>query len=255
MPARHAFTLAEPLESRRLLAAAYFAVDSDLSSLKISGVADVKKAGDVKVKAQQDGSDVAHFGGTLVADISSSGVKFAGGSTIDAIANSASFAPGNTAADFGLEGKIKKLVTLATVKAAVRDLVFDVTASSRQKLKDTRFAFKKSNLKITAGTLDYVIDSKFGDADGSEELANLSAGSKDGKGRVTGKVGSRILTLPITVTYERDLDNGSVEFTLTGQIVGRETGKLAVRPGTFAEAPIASTPTRKKTNAGPLIEL
>lgn len=243
----------DALESRKLFTAVTFNVDSDLSKLTIAAKADIDNLGNVKMNAQDDGTDSANFEGTLVADISSKGVRFSGGSDIVGIKHDGSFDPGGGDAVYAVDGKLKKIITLATAKAAVRKLSLDITDSSRKPITGTRhkFQLRKGEMTINDGSVDYKIDSSFGDGDGTKSLDDLRADLVGGDGRVTGKKGSRIITIPIEVRFTKKF-NGDADgvFTLKGQIVGREASAKAQAfvPGVFAATPIASK--RKDDSAG-----
>ena len=231
------------LEPRRLLAAVSFQIDSELSRLTVAAKGEVDNVGSVKLNAQQDGSDSANYEGTLVADITRRGVRFTGGSEINAIAKDGDFAPGGGDAVYAVKGKVKKIITLAELEAAVRDLSLDITGSSPKPITGVKhkFQIRKGEMEIKGGTLDYDIDSKFGDSDGTKSLDGLEADLVSGDGRITGKKGSRILTVPIQVKFTREFDNdGEGVFTFKGQIVGREqaaSGQAFV-PFAFSSKPI-----------------
>lgn len=237
--------LIEPLEARALLAAVTFVIDSDASYLTVKAVGDIDNFGDVKLKAQDDGTDTTHLRGSVRADVTSSGVRFNGGSNIDAIAHQGSFDPGNDDADLAVQGKAKKLgITLADLDAAIRGLKLDVESTSRKKIGSGRkFDLRDASLKITAGTIDYKLDSRFGDADGSRELAGLKDKNGSTYGRVTGASGERYLSMPIKVDYERDFSNGTAKFSLTGIIVAKETPSAATQAVQLAPTP---APMRKR---------
>lgn len=232
------------LESRRLMYAAAFEINSEVSSLTISAKADFDAAGDVDLDSQVEKLDTAQLAGTLVADFSAKGIRFNGGSSIRAVEHEGDFDPGHDDAAFAVDGKIKKLgITLADVNAAIRNLTLDITGSSRKAPEGSkhRFQLRKGEISITSGTLDYQLDSKFGDADGSENLADLSSDLANGLGRVTGKKGSRVLTVPIEVRYTEEVDDGKVTFVLKGQVSGNETrsasgASLTVNGQTFSAA-------------------
>lgn len=236
------------LESRRLLAAVSFEVDSDLSILTITAKGEVDNVGSVKLKAQEDGLDSANYEGTLVADITSKGVRFLGGSEINAIEHDGDFSPEGGDAAYAVEGKYKKIITLAELKAAIRGLSLDINNTSRKPATGAKhkFQIRKGEMEINEGTIDYDIDSKFGDSDGSKSLDGLTAELVNTDGRITGKKGSRILTIPIEVRFEREFDNdGEGIFTLKGQIVGREqtasAHALSLTPATFSTKAIDSS--------------
>jgi hypothetical protein len=215
----------DTLESRRLLAAVTFDIDSELSVLTVAAKGEVDNVGSVKLSAQDDGLDSAHFEGTLVADFSSKGVRFYGGSEINGIPHEGDFAPDGGDAVYAVKGKVKKIITLAELEASVRDLSLDITSSSRKPTTGAKhkFQIRKAEMEINSGSLDYDIDSKFGDSDGTKSLDGLEADLADTNGRVTGKKGSRIITIPIEVRFTRDFDNDAEGvFTFKGQIVGRE---------------------------------
>lgn len=235
-PARFDF-----LEGRQLFAAVNFAIDSDLSYLTIDAKVRAHEVGSVNLNSQGDGNDRTNLEGSLKIDITAKGVRFAGGSDIEAIDREGDFDPGNDDAAFAINGKVKKLITLAKLSAAVRDLSLDLTESSRKAITGSkhRFLIRKAEIEVNNGRIDYDLDSKFGDADGSEDLAGLWSDLENGHGRVTGKKGSRIITIPILVTYRRELeDDVDATFTLKGQVVGREESGATAQaafPGTTTE--------------------
>ena len=231
----------DALERRCHLTAVAFEVDSKLSSLTITASARVDDVGSVKLGSQEDGLDTANYGGTLLADVSSKGVKFNGGSEINAIEHAGSFSPGSGPAAYALDGKVKKIITLAEVEAAVRDLQLDITNSSRKKIvgDKRRFQMHRGEITVTRGAVDYELDSKFGDAEGSESLDGQKTDLQTSHGRITGKKGSRVLTVPIVVKYTRELENGvDGVFTFKGQIVGREKSSPTAQAATFSAKPI-----------------
>lgn len=239
----------DSLESRRLLSTVSFEIDSSLSKLTIAARGEIDHADDVKLNAQEDGLDSANFEGTLLANITAKGVRFSGGSDIRGITHDGDFEPGDGGdAVYAVEGKYKKIITLATLKAAVRDLSLDITNSSRKAVTGSkhRFHIRKGEMEINSGTLDYKIDSKFGDADGTKSLDDLTADLQNGFGRITGKKGSRILTIPIEVKFTRDLDNGEGTFTFRGQIVGREQSASGQSISAQAFLPVAFSSTTIK---------
>lgn len=223
--------LLEPLEARALLAAVTFVIDPEASYLTVKAVGDIDNFGDVKLKAQDDGTDTTRLQGNVVADVTSKGVRFNGGSTIDAIAHQGSFDPGNDDADLAVQGKAKKLgFTIADLDAAIRNLKLDVESTSRKRIgSGHKFDLRDASLRITAGTIDYKLDSRFGDADGSRDLAGLKDKNGNTYGRVTGATGERYLSMPIKVDYERDFSNGTAEFSLTGIIVAKETASASTQ--------------------------
>jgi hypothetical protein len=243
----------ERLEGRALLASVSFAIDPAASYLTIKAVGDVDHVGDVKLKAQDDGLDTARLQGTVVADVTSKGVRFNGGSAIDAVAHEGEFDPGNDDADFAVKGKIKKLITLAELDAAIRDIKFDVESTGRKKLGSGRkFDLRNASLEITAGTIDYKLDSKFGDADGSRDLAGLKDKNASTYGKVTGATGQRYLTMPIRIDYERDFSNGTAEFSLTGIIVAKETTSASAQAVGLMPAAVT---TKKRVSANDAVSL
>lgn len=231
--------LIESLERRALLANVTFVIDPEASYLTIKAIGDIDRVGDVKLKAQDDGLDTTRLQGTVLADVTGKGVRFNGGSSIDAVGHEGNFDPGDDNADFAVKGKIKKLITLAELDAAIRDIKFDVESTSRKKLGAGRkFDLRDASLKITAGSIDYKLDSKFGDADGSRDLAGLSDKNASTYGRVTGATGQRYLSMPIKIDYEREFSNGTAEFSLTGIIVAKETSSASTQAlGVFPAAP------------------
>ncbi len=236
----------ERLEGRALLAAISFTIDSAQSFLTVAARGHVDHVGDVKLKAQSDGLDTAQLQGTVVADVTSKGVRFNGGSSIDAIAHSGAFDPGNESADLAVKGKIKKFgVSIADLNAAIRDLELDVVSTSRKKLGNKRrFDARDSSLKVTTGALAYDLNSRFGDADGSRDLAGLTDTNASTYGRVSGATGARYLWMPINIDYARNFDNGDATFNLTGIIVAKEVPTAGAQS---LLAPAATPSPQKRT--------
>lgn len=227
------------LEGRRLLSAVNFAIDSKLSYLSIDAHVKADHIGSVGLNSQGDDNDITNLEGSLKIDITAKGVRFGGGSEINAIEHEGDFSPGNDDAAFAINGKVKKIITLAKFNAAVRDLTLDLTNSSRKAVTGSkhRFLVRNGEMKITSGRVDYKLDSKFGDADGTEDLDGLKSDLDNGQGRLTGKKGDRIITIPVQITYRRELeDDVTGYFTLKGQIVGRESGNESAQAASFATA-------------------
>lgn len=229
----------DSLEPRKLLSAVAFEIDRKASQLDITAKLDVDHYGDVKLRAQADGLDTAPLTGTLLADITTKGVRFNSGSTIDLVEESGEFDPGNSSAAWALEGKVKKLgITLAEADAAFRDVSFDLSNTSRGTVdkKTKRFDFRNATMTATGGTVDYKLDSKFGDADGDEALDGLASKLSRTKAKLSGGAGSRAITIPILVNFERDVDGGTVKFTISGTIVGREKATAQAAAASVAGA-------------------
>lgn len=222
----------DALESRRLLADVSFVIDRKVSQLDISAEVDVDHVGDFNLHPQADGLDTAPITGSLVASITKGGVRFYSGSSIELVDDSGEYSPGDAPANLALDGRVKKLgITLAEVDAAFRDVTFDLSNPSRGKVdnKTKRFDLRNATAEVTDGRVDYDLDSKFGDDDGSKSLEGLRSKISNTRGKLTGTAGSRAITVPIHVEYERDVGDATVTFTLTGSIVGREVGGAATQ--------------------------
>ena len=227
----------DSLESRQLLSAVAFEIDRKASELDISAKLDVDHYGDVSLRPQADGLDSAPLTGTLLADVTSKGVRFGGGSAIDLVEQDGEFDPGNAPAAWAVHGRVKKLgITLAEADAAFRDVSFDLSNTSRGTVdkKTKRFDVKNATLTATGGTVDYAVDSKFGDGDGSKSIDGLASRIDRAKAKLTGSAGSRAITIPISVSFERDVSGGTVKFTITGSIVARETATPQLAAASFS---------------------
>jgi hypothetical protein len=91
--------LLDRLEARQLLAAVEFVVDPLRSALELSqAVVDV--AGPGNLSPQKPGSMRATYGGVIRADVTTSAIRFTGGSNVDAIEQAGPFLPVNGSADY-----------------------------------------------------------------------------------------------------------------------------------------------------------
>src|SRR4051812_43031223 len=89
----------ESLEGRELFSLATFAIDSTLSSLRLSGnVANV-----FDIQEQHNGSLSQFYQGSIVADLNDNVISFPGGSSIVAQAQK-SYDPGSGVANYGMKG-------------------------------------------------------------------------------------------------------------------------------------------------------
>ena len=124
----------------------------------------------------------------------------------------------------------------------MRGLRLDVDNTSRKAIgSDGRFAIRNGAMKLTGGTLDYKVDSRFGKADGSKSLDGLETDIENDFVTVSGKAGSRTISVPVEVRYQRNLSNGaSAVFTLKGTIVGHETATMTPQAVRFSTAPIST---------------
>lgn len=225
------------LEPRKLLTNVAFEIDRDASQLAIDAEIDVDGLGDVDLDPQEDGLDVAQVAGTITASITKAGVRFYSGNTIDLVEHDGEFSPGDSSAAWAIDGKVKKLgITLAEADAAFRSVSFDLSNTSRGKVdkKTKRFDLKNATLKTTDGFIDYQLDSKVGDADGTQPMTDLASRIDRTRAKLTGGAGDRAITIPVNVEFEEEVDEGTLKFTITGRIVGRE--KASAQSATAAAA-------------------
>lgn len=214
----------DTLEPRRLFSAVSFDVDPALSQLRIDAYFKVPHVGKVKLSPQADGLNTAALDGLLVADITSKGVKLDDTSAIDLVAHEGAYSPNESPADFALKGKVKKFgVNLANAKAALRDAAFSLDGPRGGLKSNGKFAVKNAKLTATEGTIDYTLDSKFGDAEGYKPFAGLSATADETNGTLTGAAGSRTIALRLNVVLTKDLKSSvKATLTLSGTIVAHE---------------------------------
>ncbi|MFT3787083.1 MAG: SdrD B-like domain-containing protein [Tepidisphaeraceae bacterium] len=121
-------SLVDSLEARRLLAAVDFVLNGDLSYLEASGSITTTMASGALLP-QATGSARATYAGTIKTDLTTTAIKFVGGSTIDAKAKPGPYQPGGSGADYAFRTPISSAVEGA-VLSAIREFVLDATSTA-----------------------------------------------------------------------------------------------------------------------------
>jgi hypothetical protein len=204
--------------------AAQYIVDSNLSSITITGSA----LGNLIVLGPQSlGSNTATFGGTIDATSNGTDITF-NSAAIDAnlLANPQSPAVGGGAgsapADVGLS-----ISGLVSGSAAIRDFILGLSSGAIPLAGGTTFGLPPITLDITSGSLDYNVTGLL-TAQGNASIVGESANPTAGVGTLIGDT----LTIPVSVTITFPLTTGvNADVVLLGQIVATE---VIPEPGTIA---------------------
>jgi hypothetical protein len=192
-------------------------IDPEQSSITASG-----NAAGFAISEQGTGSLTTRLAGTLLVDVSGNNISFLPGSSVDAEANGEwqplpGGATGAAPADFAGQAS----VVLTTIKAAFRDIIFQVSGSD---IPLTGGSFDASQLVFSFSAdsqshFDY--DAGFFGQD-SKSLAGVESSSNQGTGTVTGGEGSPVVMVPLKGSFSFEiLEPDDSELILTGQIVAK----------------------------------
>jgi hypothetical protein len=199
------------------LGAYVFTVDSSQSRVSISG--NVMGA---PIHAQASGSLTAHYGGTLVAEVSGNTILFPGESQVVAM-DSGSWEPqsdgsaGSESANYG--GTASLFAT--TGVAAVRDVEGDVTSGALA-LVNGRFDTHGITVSIPGGapsSIAYRVRGGFNES-GAVALGGQSASGQSAQGSLMTAGDQQVLTIPINYRFYFSLASpNDTTVDLTGQVV------------------------------------
>jgi hypothetical protein len=200
----------ELLETRTLFAVVTFTVDPTVSTLRLSGeVADV-----LELEPQRDGSLVAAYEGTIVADITDGVISFPGASNVIAQAKR-SYDPGDGPANYGGESETDGVFSVKLGEAAIRDFRFDLRSENLTLTDAGAFPAGGLDVRTTSGILEYDLRvGGDGDTDLDDETANNNV---TGNATLRGEGANRTLTLPI----DFDLSAGETELRFRGTLVAK----------------------------------
>lgn len=240
-----------PLEPRRLLTTIDFPIDAASSFLRIyARLKPDEIVKEIPLTAQASDTDRASATGTLRADITKAGVRFAYGSNINLTAKSGAYLPDfNNAksATYALTGTeyFNKTDVLATINASLRGMAFDASSSRKKLDKRTKlFPMRSAKLVDSAGNGEFTSRGEIiatGSGTLLQTVANANASAK-----LTGGSGSYAITMPVNSTFVADLGQGVLTYTLIGRIVGRQPA--TVQGASVAQAasgtPVAKSSTR-----------
>jgi hypothetical protein len=203
-----------------------FTLDPAQTSITVSG----NVAGGT-LQVQGTGGLTTTFTGSLLIDLANNSILVTPGSQIDAVTNgvwqpAAGGKPGSAPADFGGKAQVGSGFFSITAKAALRDLLLDVTSAA---MPLTNGQFDASGLLFAfspsgKSALDYdaVLTS------GSQPLSGLATNKVTSQASLVSSGQSQTLTIPINATTSFTLltPNDST-LTLQGQLVAT-TGSAPV---------------------------
>jgi hypothetical protein len=204
-----------------------FTIDPAVSSVTLSG----NIVGN-NIAEQGQGSLRTILDGSIRAEVAPGTIKFVGGSQIDPRTNGVwepllGGADGAAPADFG--GKATSF--LASAKAALRNLLLDVTSGQIALVNQTQFnadGLVFGFIPEAQATLDYVVTG-FLNARDSEPLAGLSTNKIATLGSLAQSGGFEVLTLPI-------------DTSLGFQLLTENDSQITLRGTLVAKRPAATTP-------------
>lgn len=209
-----AHNLLESLESRTLFAVTAFQIDPTLSKISLSG-----DAYGIDLDSQDSGSLTAHYEGTIKADLTSTTIKFVGGSDIIAQSHG-DYSPHGGPANYAGEAHGPFGINLG--KVAIRDLTLDLTSSTIT-LADGAFPSTSEHLSIKTGTAAY--DVKVGGSGDKDISDNDSDNVTKGDTTITVNAeGLTTLTIPFNVTFDKD----DLNVHLNGKIVATAIGTTPI---------------------------
>ena len=210
------------------LGADVFVVDTSRSQVSISG----SVAGS-PIREQGPGSLTTHYGGTLLAEVSSDTIQFPGQSQVVAV-NSGSWQPladgsdGSEPANYG--GTATAFLT--TGVAAVREARVDVTSGALA-ISDGRFDTQGLTFTIPSGastSLSYRLRGA-NNSSGVYALAGESATGQEGQANLTTVGDEQVLTIPIHYTFYYSLvAQNDTAVTLRGQLVATRSLSAPIPP-------------------------
>ena len=229
-----------------------FTLDATNSSLTISGT-----LGSAAFQQQGPGSMTTKIGGTIKADVTSSNITFAGGSSIIALTNG-NWQPGpggvagSAPANYGVKVNV---YIFFTALAAVRNALLDVTSSP---LTVTGGAFPGKQLQFffppaSTTVLDYNAGSL---ASGSDTLMNAFTNNVNANATLVVQGSQQVLTIPVDISGTKTIAPGTVNYRLVGQLVARAPKSVPLQINAFQVSPgqitftIAATPGQSYTILG-----
>src|ERR1039458_6446141 len=226
----------EQLEQRQLLTAVVFTVNPGLSSLTLGGTIQTA-GGAVSLTPQASGSLTTEYSGTIDADVESTSIQFTNTIAVAAL-NNGTWDPGAAAGNYGAFAVLPG----GSVPLAVRGLIASGSSAALAISANGAFSSTGQSLAITAGELDYSVQSP-----ASESLAGLTANnSASSTGDYTVANGQATLVLPFSVTYTTTvLTTNDTQLTLGGQIVA--TATAPVFAGSISGSVRAGSPLQNVT--------
>jgi hypothetical protein len=229
-----------------------FMLDTNNSSLTISGT-----LGSAKFQQQGPDSMTTKISGTIIADVTSSNITFAGGSAMIALTNG-NWQPGpggvagSAPANFGVKVTVYYIIT---AMAAVRNALLDVTSSP---LTVTGGAFPGRQLQFffppaSTTVLDYSAGSL---ASGSDTLMNAFTNNENANATLVVQGSQQVLTIPVDISGAKTIAPGTVNYRLVGQLVAQAPVSVPLQINTFQASSgqltftIATTPGQSYTILG-----
>ena len=189
-----------------------FALDPTRSSFKLTGVLGAGTLGTQNLISQEGGSDNATYSGSLLANLSVSGIQFPGGSS----AVAGNYVGGVLMPDNPANYGMKAVFSLGTEFVTVKNLGFDFTSGSLTVAADGAFA---ANSGFTATATSGVVDDS-GFQSGTTSFVGRSASNQSTPASISISGQTQTLTIPIQATFAF---TSTTSLTFTGQLVATAT--------------------------------